>query len=328
MTEKQKVAIVNCITGSRIIGTLALPLITSTCGPLGTTLYIGALSSTDAIDGYLAKHKWEVSTIFGASLDALSDKVLGIAALIYLRTFYPTMIIPVLFEAGIFATNIVYGRKGADVKSSYLGKFKTALLFATTTLSILSTVSLTSGLATIIPSLIGIVSVVDAVTLGCYIYKNKKYLKTHKPKNDISHLGFIDTMKEIIRLLKDKKIYSPEYYKEHKGESLLDMLYAEEKTNDTIDMIANQKSNSEEDNYQFDISQKNELKIAYCLNDNEIEKLETFAQTHKLDLDLVISYLSEYINTINPTDYPTVSEMENFIIKEEQEKIKAKGFKE
>jgi len=41
-----------------------------------------------------------------------------------------------------------------------------------------------------------------------------------------------------------------------------------------------------------------------------------------------MSYLSKYINSVNPTNYPTVNEMENFIIEEEKEHIKTKGFKE
>lgn len=333
MSEKRKVTIVNLITGSRIIGTLILPFIISTLGPLGTALYIGALSATDAVDGYLAKERWHVSTIFGANLDAFSDKVLGIASLLYLRIYYPTMIIPILLETSIFAINFAYGRKGADVKSSYLGKFKTALLFITTTLSVLSTISLTSGLSLIIPSLICITSVVDSITLGNYIHKNRKYLKTHKPKNDVSHLGFIDTLKEIIRLLKDPKLYSPTYYKEHKDEPLLDMLLNKNEEKQTSKMeelseVDNQNSDNEKDDYKFDIHQENELKIIYCLNYNEIARLEEFAKTHKLDPDLIMTYLSKYISTVNSTQYPTVNEMENFIIEEEQEKIKSKGFKE
>lgn len=321
MSEKKKVTIVNLITGSRIIGTLFLPFIISTLGPVGTALYIGALSATDAVDGYLAKKRWHVSTIFGANLDAFSDKVLGIASLLYLRIYYPTMIIPILLEGSIFATNFAYGRKGADVKSSYLGKFKTALLFITTTLSVLSTISLTRGLSIIVPALIGITSIVDSITLGNYIYKNRKYLKTHKPKNDVSHLGFVDTIKEIIRLLKDPKLYSPEYFKEHKNEPLLDMLLY--KKEEKKELIVTENKN---DFSTLTISEQNEFKINYGLTNKEMDKIEKFMKENNISKKEMQEYLELYIRTVQ-TNYRNEVKLENFLNKKEELKSLKKSNK-
>ena len=325
MSEKDKVKIVNAITASRVLGTFLLPTISSILTPLGTAIYIGSLWLTDAVDGYLAR-KWKVSTIFGANLDAFSDKLLGIAILIYLRTFFPSMIIPLIAEFSILGVNWHYGRKGADVKSSKLGKKKTVLFGITATLAVLSTLSLTSVLASVIPTLITLTSCVQIYTLADYVSTHKKYLKTHKPKNDVSHLGIIETIKAIIKLLGDEKIYSPNYYKEHKDEPLLDMLLNKKEESKTEELTESKQNYNNEEDYKFDKEQENELKIVYCLNYNEIQKLEEFAKKHKLDPDLIITYLSKYINTYNPTDYPTISEMENFIIEEEKniEKTKAK----
>lgn len=333
MKEKTKVAIVNLITGSRVVGTFALPFVSSLFGPVGTALFIGGLWITDALDGYLAKRKWHVSTIFGANLDAFSDKLFGIATLIYLSKFFPIVVVPLVLEFGIFGVNWHYGRKGADVKSSTVGKRKTLVFDIVTAFSVLTTLSLTSVFANIVPLLMSFVCGMQAYTLKDYINTHKTYLRHNKPKNDVSHLGFIETIKAIVKLLGDEKIYSPAYYKDHKNEPLLDMLLNKKEENqlsktEELPKIENKQSNMDEEDYTFNIQQKNELKIVYSLNDNEIEKLEAFAETHKLDPDLIMSYLSKYINTVNPTNYPTVSEMENFIIEEEQEIIKKKGFKE
>lgn len=326
MSEKKKVTIVNLITGSRIIGTFLLPVITSIFGPLGTAIYIGSLWATDAIDGYLAKHKWKVSTIFGANLDAFSDKVLGIASLLYLRSFYPAMLIPVLFETAIFATNFAYGRKGADVKSSYLGKFKTGLLGGATALSILSTISLTSGLSIAIPSLITFISVAEAATLIDYIKTNEEYLKTHTPKNDVSHMGFFETIKTIIKKLGDKRLYSPEYFKEHKNEPLLDMLlYKEEINENDIKETANKNTSNndikEETISLLTIREQNELKIKYNLSDKDIKSLDGYMKFHNITFEEIKEQIERIISN---EAHQKLNKTEELKIKSEKTKTKKK----
>ena len=328
MKEKTKVIIVNAITGSRVIGAFALPFIASFFGPLGTALYIGGLWATDALDGYLAKRKWHVSTIFGANLDAFSDKLFGIATLIYLSNFFPIVVIPLIFEFAIFGVNWHYGRKGADVKSSYVGKRKTLVFDIVTAFSVLTTLSLTSIFASVVPFLMSFVCGMQAYTLKDYVDTHKKYLKNHKPKNDVSHLGFVETIKAIVKLLGNKKLYSPAYFKEHQNEPLLDMLLNKKEPINTATESKDKGINEKPNNYTFNTKQKNELKIVYSLNDGEIEKLESFAKLHNMDTELIMTYLEKYINIVNPTTYPTITEMQNFIIEEEQSVIKKKGFKE
>jgi len=324
MEEKKKVKIVNIITTIRILGVFLIPLFSSLYGSLGAALYIGTLWTTDTIDGFLAR-KWEVSTIFGAALDTLADKVIEIASLIYLYVFYPTMLIPILLELATVVVNWKYGKRGANVKSSKLGKVKTVIFGFATGFTILSTISLTNILVPLLPLFIGITTLAEVSTLVDYIIRNEKYIKTHKT-NNVSNLNFFETLKLIFKSLKNKNIYSPKYFKEHKNEPLLSLLLnkRELKKDDVIEVTQEDVFGNEKD-YKFDVSQKNELKIVYSLNDNEIEKLENFAETHKLDSDLVMSYLSKYINTVNPTSYPTVNDMQNFIIEKEQEVIKKKS---
>lgn len=325
MKEKTKVIIVNAITGSRVIGAFALPFIASLFGPLGTALYIGGLWATDALDGYLAKRKWHVSTIFGANLDAFSDKLFGIATLIYLRNFFPIVIVPLVFEFAIFGVNWHYGRKGADVKSSKVGKKKTLIFDIVTAFSVLTTLSLTSVFANIVPLLMSFVFGMQAYTLKDYINTHKNYLKSHQPKNDVSHLGFVETIKAIVKLLGDKKLYSPAYFKEHQNEPLLDMLLNKKEPKNDESEHSEKDANEKASDYCFDTKQRNELKIVYSLNESEIEKLEVFAKSHNIDTELIMSYLEKYINVVNPTTYPTITEMQNFIIEEEQEITKKKS---
>lgn len=330
MSEKKKVTIVNLITGSRILGTILLPVITSIFGSFGTAVYIGTLWSTDAIDGYLAKHKWKVSTIFGAALDAFSDKFLGIAILIYLSSFYPFMLMPLIAEFAIFGVNWHYGRKGSDVKSSFLGKFKTGVLGIITALSILSTISLTSGLSLIVPTLIGLISIIDVITIGDYINKNKKYLKTHKPKNDVSHLGFIETIKTIIKKLGDKNLYNPEYYKQHKNEPLLDMILNNEKQESEKKLPEKEdKTNNnakEKDETYLTNTEQNELKIEYDLTNKEIDEIEKYMKKHNISKEEMQKQLDLYIRTVQ-TNYRNEDKIEKFLNKQEELKSLKKSNK-
>lgn len=322
MKEKTKVKIVNCITGSRVLGSILLPFIAPVLGTLSTAIFIGLLWLTDALDGYLAKHKWGVSTIFGANLDAFSDKLLGVAMMLYLIPFFPALILPVLSELAILRVNWYFGKKGADVKSSKLGKVKTAILDITTVLALLSTLSLTGPLSIIIPSLIAVTSAFQIGTLIDYTNKHKKYLKNNQPKNNVSNLSFFQTLKEIGRLLKDEKLYSPAYFKEHKKEALLDMLLDNKESEDV-----NQKKgiNIEEkcnDDYEFSIIEKNELKILYNLNDNEISELEQFAKKHNMKLNKLMDYLEQYIDLEKLDKFPTFNQMKDYIYEESLDKTK------
>lgn len=308
MKEKTKVKIVNLITGSRILGSILLPFIASVLGPLGVAIYIGVLWATDALDGYLAKHKWEVSTIFGANLDPFSDKLFGIAVLSYLIPIFPALIIPVLSEIFIFMVNWRYGKKGADVKSSKLGKVKTAILDGTTVLALLSTLSLTNLLVPIIPILISITTSFQIGTLINYTYKHKKYLKNNKPKNNVSHLSLWKTLKEIGKILKNEKIYSPSYFKEHKNEPLLDILLSKDEKKDEYNNISEIKTNN-------DIENRNKLKIKYNLNDKEIDKLEQFAKTNQMSLEQVLEYLKQYSDYEKVENFEKVDEFDSELSK-------------
>ena len=128
MEKKVKKAIVNGLTGIRILATFLIPILfTILSAPMFITL-LGFIFFTDFLDGKLARH-WGVSTIAGSLLDTSADKLLSFAILITLSTMYPIMIIPALLEGVVFATNVNDAKSGSNVQSSNLGKAKTFLMW-------------------------------------------------------------------------------------------------------------------------------------------------------------------------------------------------------
>ncbi len=122
--KKVKKIIVNGLTLSRVLGTIAMPvLFTSLSAPI-FLLVVAAILFTDCLDGILARH-WEVSTIFGSLLDMGADKLFGFAVLITLSTMYPIMSIPLILETLIAGVNIKAAENNSVAKSSEIGRIKT-----------------------------------------------------------------------------------------------------------------------------------------------------------------------------------------------------------
>ena len=85
------------------------------------------LCSTDGIDGYLARRHG--STIMGAFLDPLADKVLVLGAMIFLVSNDTYWIVPVVIiaarELAISLYRTFVGTKGVSVPASKIAKLKT-----------------------------------------------------------------------------------------------------------------------------------------------------------------------------------------------------------
>lgn len=96
---------------------------------------------TDALDGYLARSRHEVSRL-GKLIDPLADKLVMAAAFISLAIVgkLPLWLVFVLVGkelALVFGAAIYYFRKDLVVSSSILGKSATVILYIGTTLVIL-----------------------------------------------------------------------------------------------------------------------------------------------------------------------------------------------
>lgn len=124
MKNKNAKIFVNSITMTRVIGTFIMPFVSLAMSPGGLIIYITCLLLTDSLDGFLAR-KLKACTIFGALLDAIADKLLGIATLGVLAMDYPIMLFPIMTEIAITLINTNGATKGSSIESSSLGKLKT-----------------------------------------------------------------------------------------------------------------------------------------------------------------------------------------------------------
>lgn len=124
MKNKLSLVIVNLLTITRLLGTIMLPIIARYSNVKVLIVYLILIFLTDTLDGFLAR-RLNVSTIFGAILDAFADKVFGIVTIYIISRSYPVMILPILVELLITFIKTDGATRGSGIESSYLGKFKT-----------------------------------------------------------------------------------------------------------------------------------------------------------------------------------------------------------
>ena len=126
--KKLKKYIVNGLTFSRVLTTLAMPVLCTYMSSVSFLLLIGFVLFTDFLDGKLAR-RWEVCTLFGSLSDMGADKLLGISLLVVLAFSYPIMAIPACLEIGIASINLKSVLKGNKAKSKWSGKIKMGVSF-------------------------------------------------------------------------------------------------------------------------------------------------------------------------------------------------------
>ena len=83
---------------------------------------------TDCFDGYIAR-KFNVTSDFGAKLDAVSDKFFAGGLLITLSIKFHLLLISVFLELIISITNLILHFKNKHPKTIFIGKVKTWFLF-------------------------------------------------------------------------------------------------------------------------------------------------------------------------------------------------------
>ena len=165
--------LVNAITMSRVIGTFLMPFVSVAYNAEQLISYIIILFLTDSIDGIMAR-RLKVSTLFGALLDTLADKLLSIATLIVLARVYPIMWVPIILELLITIINVTSGTKGGVTGSTMLGKAKTWVLGICTVLGFITVFA--TDLVNLIDnsSTIGL----SLINMFKYISKNSKIIMT------------------------------------------------------------------------------------------------------------------------------------------------------
>ena len=218
--------IVNLITLSRLIGSILLPIIYHKEGISITAIVIIFLYLTDAIDGFLAR-RLKISTFFGSILDGISDKLLNVMSFIILGIEYNIMFCPLIIEIAIFYTFYSTYRYGGNIQSSRIGKNKTIVLAISVIICFillsLPTLNIFINYTDLIINMLGIIMIVSCIiALYDYMLKNKKARENPdciRIKKNQRH-----RKKKTFDIVWSQ-LFDTEYYKKHKDESILKLMY-------------------------------------------------------------------------------------------------------
>ena len=106
------------------------PSIFYTIRPWIAMVVFAALAATDAVDGYLARSRGEITT-FGKFIDPLADKILIASALLALveMNIVPSWIALIIIarEFIVSGLRMIASAEGIVIAASWLGKLKTVL---------------------------------------------------------------------------------------------------------------------------------------------------------------------------------------------------------
>ena len=234
-----KLIIVNLFTIIRLLGAFSLPFIFIEYGVNICALWCIGLFSTDAIDGFLAR-TFKVSTFFGSSMDALSDKCLNFISYILLGINYNIMFAPLILEIAILLTIYNTYRQGGNIQSSKIGKIKTVILDVLVILSfillslpnfnikysfILKIIKETPDLINLFGCIITIASI-----LALLSYKKKNLIERVNP-NNVKIKNTIRVRKTFKEVMHDA--FDTEYYKKNKDEPIMKQFYKNIKVKQT-----------------------------------------------------------------------------------------------
>lgn len=226
-----KIIIVNFFTLFRLFGAFALPFVYTDYGSGVCSICTICLFLTDAIDGFLAR-TLKVSTFFGSSMDALSDKILNTIAFILLGITYSIMIPPIILELAILLTAYNTYREGGNVQSTTIGKIKTVILdvciIGSFILLSLPTLGInTNAINYIINNtpyyitLFGCICTIAGI-IALLDYRKKNY-ETRKDPHTIRVRELNKTKKTFKEVIHDA--FDTNYYLKHKDEPIMKQFY-------------------------------------------------------------------------------------------------------
>lgn len=143
------------------------------------------------LDGKLARY-WHVTSLKGAKLDDIADKVFSIGLLLSLVFRFKSLIIVLLLEILIGGLNYYYHVKTNNTETLMIGKFKTTFIFITI---ILYFISIATGGVGIINN--GFRWVTINLQILCLI---KYYLNYYK----ITHKITVEEIEEHKKIMNDE----------------------------------------------------------------------------------------------------------------------------
>lgn len=213
MNYKYKAIIPNILTISRIILTPIIILF----GILGYTkisiIFITLAAITDLFDGMLAR-KWNVVSKKGAKLDAIADKIFVISIVCTLVTKFKFYIPILILEVIIAIMNLYFYVKTKVIKSLWVGKLKTTILFINMIGSIISILIIDLTKFVQAGSVVTInLQILCIISYLLYHIKNKKMtIEDNKMHQQIMKEKYDDTivlnnLEEIYDIEKDEILY-------------------------------------------------------------------------------------------------------------------------
>ncbi len=177
-----KKQIPNLLTASRLFAPLVIVPLAITGNLVGATIAVGITGLTDGLDGFLAR-KLNATSRLGKDLDAFSDKIFTLGITLPIIIFEPILLINLALEAIISKINVSAKMKGADVKSSILGKTKTLMLSVLLGASYLNLTIPIPNL--IIPTLLVTTTLLQTGAIIDYNKTNKKKIELLEPQNEV-----------------------------------------------------------------------------------------------------------------------------------------------
>ena len=127
----------NLLTSMRALAPIPFNILYFTGNLKGAIIVLIIAFFTDTIDGKIAR-KYHLVSKFGATLDAVCDKLIVIGVIIPICTNHYALIINLILEIMIACTNVVASLMDIGTKSSSIGKLKTWPLFITIILAYLA----------------------------------------------------------------------------------------------------------------------------------------------------------------------------------------------
>jgi len=184
------------LTLFRIVGVIPMNILYFTGNIPATLILAGIMILTDLVDGTVAR-KYNITSKFGADLDAVSDKIMALSLSIPLVVKNPVLIINMLLEFSIGIVNTVSKFKGYEPKSNFVGKVKAWPLSLTIFIGYLS--NILSIPSTLFNSLVIGTALLEGAALSKYI---KSY--NESKMNSEIEIEDINLNLEIDTVMKDK----------------------------------------------------------------------------------------------------------------------------
>lgn len=207
---KLKLYIPNALTIIRIILTPII-MIFGLLNHINIIIILTIIASlTDLLDGRLAR-KWNVTTVVGAKLDAVADKLFAIGTIGCLLTKFSILWIPFALEIILGITNLYYYFKNDKTKSLMIGKIKTTFLFTTVIIGIITTFN--NNLYQVFQGMIYATINLQVLSIFKYGYEffNKK--EAISIEDNIQHKKIMDEVEEYDKtmILEDLQKLAQEY---------------------------------------------------------------------------------------------------------------------